>query len=297
MQKKLINSQLSNFKTYNMYYRQMLALAQTSIKISNLPKFIDKSYLNKKLIYDGVIAFFVDEVMGLLALPYINLSSLDVYGRPNKIQVISQNGYTKKLNRDEFVIMYDNEGRYPLYLDILQYGERMALIQRTIDINIYQQRTPRFWKTTQEKVNSLKTLLASVDSFEETVVSYDNFIEDIENVLNPAPFVSDKLQEQKEKIWNEYLRLIGISNVTYEKKERQIKDEVQFSMGGTVASRSNRFETRQDAVEEINEKFGKYLEKPLEVEFYDGLPSTLKEIEKNFDINGENKEKESEENV
>ena len=230
MQKKLINSQLSNFKTYNMYYRQMLALAQTSIKISNLPKFIDKSYLNKKLIYDGVIAFFVDEVMGLLALPYINLSTLDVYGRPNKIQVISQNGYTKKLNRDEFVLMYDNEGRYPLYLDILQYGERMALIQRTIDINIYQQRTPRFWKTTQEKVNSLKALLASVDSFEETVVSYDNFIEDIENILNPAPFVSDKLQEQKEKIWNEYLRLIGISNVTYEKKERQIKDEVQFSM-------------------------------------------------------------------
>lgn len=70
-----------------------------------------------------------------------------------------------------------------------------------------------------------------------------------------------------------------------------------FQCGGTVASRSNRFETRQDAVEEINKKFGKYLEKPLEVEFYDGLPSTLKEIETNFDINGENVEKESEENV
>lgn len=295
MQKKLINSQLNNFKTYNMYYRQMLALAQTSIKISNLPKFIDKSYLNKKLIYDGVIAFFVDEVLGLLALPYINLSSLDVYGRPNKIQVVSHNGYTKKLNRDEFVLMYDNEGRYPLYLDIFQYSERIALIQRTIDINIYQQRTPRFWKTTQEKVNSLKALLASVDSFEETVVSYDNFIEDIENVLNPAPYVADKLEEEKAKIWNEYLRLIGISNVTYEKKERQIKDEVQFSMGGTVASRSNRFETRQNAVEEINEKFSKYLDNPLEVEFYDGLPSTLKEIETSLNINAEKKE--SEENV
>ena len=295
MQKKLINSQLNNFKTYNMYYRQMLALAQTSIKISNLPKFIDKSYLNKKLIYDGVIAFFVDEVLGLLALPYINLSSLDVYGRPNKIQVVSHNGYTKKLNRDEFVLMYDNEGRYPLYLDIFQYSERIALIQRTIDINIYQQRTPRFWKTTQEKVNSLKALLASVDSFEETVVSYDNYIEDIENVLNPAPYVADKLEEEKAKIWNEYLRLIGISNVTYEKKERQIKDEVQFSMGGTVASRSNRFETRQNAVEEINEKFSKYLDNPLEVEFYDGLPSTLKEIETSLNINAEKKE--SEENV
>lgn len=67
-----------------------------------------------------------------------------------------------------------------------------------------------------------------------------------------------------------------------------------FLCGGTVASRSNRFETRQDAVEEINKKFAKYLDKPLEVEFYDGLPSTLKEIETNFDIN---QEKESEENV
>lgn len=70
-----------------------------------------------------------------------------------------------------------------------------------------------------------------------------------------------------------------------------------FLCGGTVASRSNRFETRKDAIEEINEKFSNYLDKPLEVEFYDGLPSTLKEIETNFDINGENVEKESEENV
>lgn len=32
--------------------------------------------------------------------------------------------------------MYDNNGRYPLYLDIKQYAERISQMTRTIDINI-----------------------------------------------------------------------------------------------------------------------------------------------------------------
>ena len=136
MKTKLINSQLSNFKTYDMYRRQFMTLAENVFEFENLPEFIDTSYLNKQLLRKGAIAFFKDEIMGLLALPFVNLGNLDVYGRPNKIQVMSQNGYTKTLNIGEFVIMYDNNGRYPLWLDICQYAERMALATRTIDINL-----------------------------------------------------------------------------------------------------------------------------------------------------------------
>lgn len=136
MKTRLINSQLSNFKTYDMYRRQFMTLAENVFEFENLPEFIDTSYLNKQLLRKGAIAFFKDEILGLLALPFVNLGSLDVYGRPNKIQVMSQNGYTKILNMGEFVIMYDNNGRYPLWLDICQYAERMALATRVIDINL-----------------------------------------------------------------------------------------------------------------------------------------------------------------
>lgn len=136
MQRKLINSQLSNFKTYEMYKRQCLTLAENVFEYDKIPEFIDISYLNKNLLRKGSIAFFVDEVMGLLALPYISIGKLDVYGRPESIQVISLNGYSRILKKGEFVIMYDNNGRYPLYLDIIQYAERIANIQRAIDINI-----------------------------------------------------------------------------------------------------------------------------------------------------------------
>ena len=95
---KMMNSQLTNLKTYEMYKRQLLTLAENVFEFNNLPKYIDTAYLNKNLLLKGSIAFFKDEVMGLLALPYINSGKLDVYGRPTGIKVMSKNGYSKILN-------------------------------------------------------------------------------------------------------------------------------------------------------------------------------------------------------
>ena len=137
MQAKLINSQLSNFKTYEMYKRQLLTLAENVFEFKNMPKYISKAFVNKCLVRRGSIAFFVDEVLGLLALPYTVIGTLDVYGRPQAIKVTSENGYAKEItSQDDFVIMYDNNGQYPLWLDILQYAERLSLDTRTTDINI-----------------------------------------------------------------------------------------------------------------------------------------------------------------
>ena len=274
MRKQLVNSQLSNFKTYTMYLRQLLTLAENVFEFENMPTFIDTAYLNKNLLRNGSIAFFKDEVMGLLALPYVNVGTLDVYGRPNKIKVMSQNTYTRTLSRDEYVIMYDNNGRYPLFLDITQYAERIALDTRTIDINILQQRTPRFWKTSSDKEKSIRDIINNVDGLENTILAYEDInIDDIQLVLSPAPYVADKIDIQKEKIWNEFLRLIGIANMNFQKKERNIKDEVVASQGGTVASRYSRFEPRKKAIEEINKKFGTN----IKVKYYDGIPTSEKE--------------------
>ena len=89
-----------------------MTLAENVFKFRNLPNYLDVSYINKVLVKQGSIAFFEDEVLGLLALPYIPIGKLDVYGRPLKIQVTGQNGYINTLTADKFVLMYDNNGRY-----------------------------------------------------------------------------------------------------------------------------------------------------------------------------------------
>lgn len=276
MRKQLKENQLSNWRTYQMYLREMLTLAENVFEFENLPDFIDVAFLNKKLLRNGSIAFFKDEYLGVIALPYTVMGTLDIYQRPQKIMAIAPNGsYRRILNPDEYVIMYDNNGRYPLFLDITQYAERIALDTRTIDINILQQRTPRFWKTSSDKERSIRDIINNVDGLENTVLTYEDInLDDIQLILEPAPYVADKIDIQKEKLWNEFLRLIGVANMNFQKKERNIKDEVLASQGGTIASRYSRFEPRQKAIKLINEKFGTN----INVRYYDGIPTSEKDV-------------------
>ena len=131
---------------------------------------------------------------------------------------------------------------------------------------------------------------------ENTVIAYEDLdLDDTTLVLAPAPFVADKIDLHKEKDWNEFLRLIGIANMNFQKKERNIKDEVLASQGGTVASRYSRFEPRQKAIEEINEKLAnkilingkKAIENKIEVKYYDGVPTSEKELEEEYDVESE----------
>ena len=271
MKTTMINSQMSNFATYNMYFRQMLALAENVFEFENLNKFVDVSYLNKTLLRRGSIAFFKDEVLGLLALPYRSLSTLDIYGRPKKIEVFSKaNNYHRILKKKEFVIMYDNNGRYPLYLDISQMAQRIANCVRTQDINISQQKTPRVWKASSESLATIRSMLNNIDSNVESVVAHESAaaIDDLECVLQPAPYVADKIDLHLKELWAEYFRLIGVANIQEQKRERVIQDEMIASQGGTIASRYSRFQPRQNAIDQINERFNEN----LSVRYYDGVP-------------------------
>lgn len=286
MKKKLINSQLCNINTYQLYKREMLMLAENVFQFKGLSEYIDVAYLNKILVRKGSIAFFKDEVLGLLALPYDVIGNLDIYGRPKNIMVRAFNGrYFRKLKQGEFVIMYDNNGRYPIYLDICQMAERISCCVRTNDVNIVHQRTPRIWKTTKDKELSLKNMIAEIDGMEETVATYDSIdIDDMNVVLAPAPYVADKIDSHLKELWAEFYRLIGIANVQETKKERLIRDEMIASMGGTIASRYSRFQPRKQAIDIINRIFNEN----ISVEYYDGEPTTVEESESDIDVDVSN---------
>lgn len=250
----------------------MKNLAENVFKFNNLPDYIDLSYLNRTLLNDGAIAFFKDEVLNeVIALPFSSYGSLDMYGRPINIEVNGDNGYRRYLKKGEYVIMYDNTARYSLKLDISQLAERIALCVRTQDVNIVHQRTPRIWKCDSNTEKSVKDTINEIDSNVETVVSTkDSAFADIQGVLSPAPYVTDKIDDHLDKLWAQFYALIGVANLSIQKKERMITDEMSASQGGTIVSRYSRFEPRQRAIEKINEMFGLN----MSVEYYDGEPST-----------------------
>ena len=298
MKRNVVNSQLYNFKTYLAYKDRMISLAKNVFKFNNIPFNIDMSKVNNSLLVNGSIAWFKDDVTKeLMALPYTNVGALDLYGRPRAIMITPYFGAYKRVlykSRGEFVIMYDNEARVPLYPQIIAASERMALIKRAIDINISQQNTNRIWKVPEDQLLSFNKVLEQVDSNVENIATFDGLdLNSIGGFLNTAPFVADKLNTAKHEEWAEFLELIGISNVKVEKKERLITDEIESSMGGTIAGRYNRFESRRKAIDEINKLFNTN----ISVEFYDGLPTTLREETSNEEITNIEDKKEVVENV
>lgn len=63
--------------------------------------------------------------------------------------------------------------------------------------------------------------------------------------------------------------------MTVQKKERNIKDEIMASQGGTIASRYQRYEPRKKAIDEINKKW----KLNIKLAYYDNLPTNLKDME------------------
>lgn len=279
MDKRLINSQLKSWNTYQMYLREMLTMAENVFCIDNVPENVDMSYVNRNLLRKGAVVWFKDEVLGTIALPFTTRGNFDIYGNPIEVDARAFNGrYFRRLKQGEFVIMYDNASRDPIYADIVQMAERIALCVKTNDVNIKQQRTPRIWKTSQDMKKSVEDIINNIDCLIEDVTSYDSIEwDDVQVVMAPAPYVADKVDIHLDKLWAEFYRLIGVANLIEQKKERLIQDEMTASQGGTIASRFSRFEPRASAIKKINKKFGE----KMSVYYYDGIPTTKKEVEEN----------------
>lgn len=278
MRKNLILAQITNQKTFDMVFDDMIDLAENVYNFRKTPEYIDMGYVNQVLLINGSIAWFYDDVLkSVVALPYDVMGGWDIYGRPISIMARAKNGrFHKKLNQGEFIIMYDNTRRKSILPKIRQRAERISLSIRTQDINIVQQRTPRFWRTSKETEYTVKDMLNQVEGMVENVVAYDNInLDDLNVVGSPAPYIVDKLDLHLEKEWASFYRLIGITSIVEEKRERLITDEVSMGQGGTVASRYSRYTPRKEAIDKINKKWNLN----IEIEYYDGVPTSQKEKE------------------
>lgn len=241
-------------------YNNLKELCITSFKWENLPNEINRRYLELTLFERGNIAFFRDDVMEkFLTLKTTSMGNLDVYGEPTKIQAFGHNGYLKVLkNYDECIVIYNNNVRDTPHLRLIDYAKRIYSIERTIDINLHAQRTPVLIKCTKKQEFTLNNLYRQYDEFKPVIITDVDIGANGSGICvlkTDAPYVADKMEEEKRKLWCEVLSYIGIENNFSEKNERLTRGEVLVSNGLAIANRKSKLESRQDAVEKINKMY------------------------------------------
>lgn len=248
---------LQNQRTYLQYVNRLTELSISMFDWQNLPNTIDARFLELALFNDGMAVFFKDEVMGYLGLQVMIGGALDVYRIPITRTAFAQNGYQMKLDQSNSVIIFNNMLHTNSILDVQEMSKRLYEIQRTIDVNVIQQKTPKIITCTENQRLVMKNLYAQYMGNEPFIFGDKNLdLSGIKTFDTTSPYVADKLYDLKTQYWNEALTYLGISNVNTVKKERMITDEVQRNLGGTIASRYSRLFMRQQACEQINKMFG-----------------------------------------
>lgn len=248
---------LQNQRTYLQYVNRLTELSISMFDWQNLPDTVDARFLELALFNDGMAVFFKDEVMGYLGLQVMIGGALDVYRIPITRTAFAQNGYQMKLDQSNSVIIFNNMLHTNSILDVKEMSKRLYEIQRTIDVNVIQQKTPKIITCTENQRLVMKNLYAQYMGNEPFIFGDKNLdLSGIKTFDTTSPYVADKLYDLKTQYWNEALTYLGISNVNTVKKERMITDEVQRNLGGTIASRYSRLFMRQQACEQINKMFG-----------------------------------------
>jgi len=278
--RKLASRQDSNFWEtafnntflYSFYYDRIVNLALARFEYKNLPDTVNQRFMELALIGDGMAVYFNDPVIGDLCLRTMVNGNLGLYDIPTKRIAYSNNGYRRYLDMSDSVLIYNDYLHKPLMYGIATYAHKLSEIDLTMGINTNAQKTPILITANERERFSMQNLYMQYSGNQPFIFGTKNFSPDQFKVFKTdAPFIASELFQLKTDLWNEMLTWLGISNVSINKKERLITDEVQRSQGGTIASRFSPLEARKDAVDEINRMFST----SIEVSFREELDTTM----------------------
>lgn len=255
-----------NSQTMFLWQMRLYELAMSVFEWENLPAGINERQIEWWLLRDGFCVFLHDEDIaldpvqrspeGYAIMQCMLEGNFDIYSQPVNRIAYSVMGVNIPLTVENSVIIWNSNLRVPTWFALNMYAKKLWAIDRAIDVNVYQQKTPRVVKCSQKQRLSFENMMAQVDEYKPLIMTDKDFdLESIDILDNSSPYVAEQLYELKDKYWKEALGFLGIAS-SESKSERVIVDEMLASLGGTEAQRLCRLESRQFACKQINEIFG-----------------------------------------
>ena len=289
---------LINDKTMIDYLDRLRMLATSLFTWENLDEIAGNGasrFLEQSLYDFGRACFVKDDELGYLALNVNPSDKLNVYKLPTKVMAWSI-GYNKQYNFDDIVYIMNNEIQKPTVDSLILFANRLYETERTIDINLIAQKTPVLIEGDNKTILTLKNIYMQYSG--NTPFIFGNKQYDISNKINvlktDAPYIIDKLDIHKQRIFNEALTVLGINNANIDKKERLITNEVESNDELITYYLNCWYKTRKKACKEINEKFLKDSELKVDIilnhEVIDLLNNTKNDIIITDDMESEESE-------
>ena len=258
-----------NDQTYLSFMWRLYDIAVSRFEWTNLPKGINERMIERWLLANGQCLFVYDEAIkadpmqrspeGYAMLRMAPAGPFDIYNQPQErwAYTVDPNHALMRYDATNSVICYNDNLGIPTFLTLDLYAKMLWQLERTIYLNVSQQKTPRIVKCTEKQRLSMKNLFLEVDGFMPVVWADKNLdLTGVEVLDTTSPFVAKDLQIVKHQIWNEALTFLGIENTNTDKKERMVADEILGNMGDVEVQRFTGLNSRKQFCDEVNEMFG-----------------------------------------
>ncbi len=247
---------LRNTLIFQDYYARLKNIALSIFKWDGLPDTCNERFLEECLFNYGQAIFVDDSDIGFLNLKTTPASTVNVYDEPTAFTAYST-GYNKIFSADDCVYIRNNYLAKSTDSTILMYAEKLATLDRAIQVNTNAQKTPILIRCDDKTKRTLEAVYSQYSGDSPVIFGHKSLQEKpLEALKTEAPFVADKLREEKRAVWNEVLEFLGLNtNPSDKKKERLIVTEVDSNNEQTHIQAETMLLCRQKACEEINKKY------------------------------------------
>lgn len=261
------SSEVRQTQLEHMYRRQLMGKCLSRFTWEGLPNGIDPRFIEATIFNNGYSVFYFDTLFEMfMAMPATISGPLDIQDNPTGYRITRNGVYSREVLAPDSVCIWGNQVREPEIDLVISYAARLAQIDRTIEIDLLNERNPMIVACSQDQRLTIQNLISKIYDGEPVVWGTENLsMDSLANTIGVFPLnqnagagavSSIKHMESKAKIWGEALTMLGIMNVNSEKRERMVVEEAAANSGQVLASRESFMKPRQLACEQINEKFG-----------------------------------------
>ena len=157
----------------------------------------------------------------------------DDFGNPKSFILYGYSGSKengKIYKYDEVIWIKNNMLKIPTMYWIYKYCKRINMIEKTMDLNLQAQKTPYIIETNPLLQTSIEMMFEDIDNLKKVIFTdtEKSIIDNVKIMKLEAPYLIDKLQDQKFNEENQLLQMLGIDTIN-EKNAHMLYAEVENS--------------------------------------------------------------------